>query len=280
MYPLPTQSPSPKPAIFHPKPKGPAYLSTNLTTRSSAEESDTSEDWYPSMAPSPVYANSLSPQSPSALSPAYSTISPPQSPTAITYGMHAEPCLACGDLSAPQDCLEAPCGHLYCGSCTVDLVRAYCNDESLHPLRCCKTSIPSSELENVLVCMDELTLFRDKLEEYNTPFQKRIYCPRKDCNHFIKPALSAATGTTRCPACLSLVCSLCKEFAHPGEGCEVNKNTARLQQLAKEKEWQTCSNCHRIVERIDGCLHMICLCGYEFCYRCGAKYTGPGMCGH
>lgn len=58
------------------------------------------------------------------------------------------------------------------------------------------------------------------------------------------------------------------------------RTRTRLRELAKEKEWQTCSKCRRIVERIDGCLHMTCLCGFEFCYRCGAEYSGPGMCGH
>ncbi|KAF9447650.1 hypothetical protein P691DRAFT_802133 [Macrolepiota fuliginosa MF-IS2] len=196
-----------------------------------------------------------------------------------------EPCLVCGDSLLPQEGLGAPCGHLYCKGCIVDLVTAYCKDDSLHPLRCCTTPIPSSEIEQILVGASELNLFREKEEEYNTPFSNRVYCPRRECNQFIKLAtkptsVSTTTVLTRCPACTTLVCLLCKERAHPGERCEDGKNTIRLQELAKEKGWQTCSNCHRIVEKIDGCLHMICRCGHEFCYRCGEKYTGPGMCGH
>lgn len=202
-------------------------------------------------------------------------------------------CVVCGDPSDILGSMAAPCGHWYCKSCVGDLIAAYINDESLHPLRCCKTEIPICNIE-LLLCdaTEDLIRFREKHEEYSTPHDKRIYCPQQSCHQFIKPskapASTSASGrwssrtqdTARCMACHVLVCLLCKELVHPGEKCEENKNTTRLRELAKEKEWQTCSKCRRIVERIDGCLHMTCLCGFEFCYRCGAEYSGPGMCGH
>lgn len=203
--------------------------------------------------------------------------------------VHPDPCTACGDPIDFWDSLLAPCGHLYCKTCVLNLISAYTNDESLHPLRCCKAGIPVSEIETIL-CDDtkDLSRFKAKQEEYITPFDKRTYCPERNCGQFIKPPKSTTVGrwvskapdTAPCPGCSVSVCLLCKELAHPGEKCEVNKNTARLHELAKEKEWQTCSNCQSIVEKIEGCLHMICRCGFEFCYRCGEKYTGPGMCGH
>ncbi|CAB65614.1 E3 ubiquitin-protein ligase itt1 [Schizosaccharomyces pombe] len=33
---------------------------------------------------------------------------------------------------------------------------------------------------------------------------------------------------------------------------------------------QRCPTCDRVVERIDGCCHMNCLCGTHFCFLCGA----------
>jgi len=33
-----------------------------------------------------------------------------------------------------------------------------------------------------------------------------------------------------------------------------------------------CPGCKKWVEKNDGCDHITCLCGYEFCYRCGGKY--------
>lgn len=31
-----------------------------------------------------------------------------------------------------------------------------------------------------------------------------------------------------------------------------------------------------MVERNGGCLHMTCICGYEFCYKCAAPYEKGG----
>ncbi|KAF9441144.1 hypothetical protein P691DRAFT_739860 [Macrolepiota fuliginosa MF-IS2] len=75
----------------------------------------------------------------------------------------------------------------------------------------------------------------------------------------------------KCPTCLSWICIKCKEFMHPGSRCgDDNVNTVRFEALVKEKGWKCCKKCRRVVERTQGCLHMTCLCGYEFCYRCGA----------
>jgi len=207
--------------------------------------------------------------------------------------LYSDYCVVCGDPSDILGSMAAPCGHWYCKSCVGDLITAYINDESLHPLRCCKTEIPICNIELLFCDADrDLIRFREKYEEYSTPHDKRIYCPQQGCHQFLKPSKAPAStsalvrqfyrtqGTARCMACHVLVCLLCKEIFHPGEKCEENKNTTRLRELAKEKEWQTCSKCRRIVERIDGCLHMTCLCGFEFCYRCGVEYSGPGMCGH
>ena len=219
-----------------------------------------------------------------------SQTSSPPSPRSL----YSEYCVVCGDASDILGSMAAPCGHWYCKGCVGDLITAYINDESLHPLRCCKAEIPICNIE-LLLCgaTKDLIQFREKHEEYSTPHDKRIYCPQQGCHQFIKPFKAPPAGTSasgrwssrtqdtaRCMACYALVCLLCKELVHPGEKCEENKNTTRLRELAKEKEWQTCSKCRRIVERIDGCLHMTCLCGFEFCYRCGAEYSGPGMCGH
>ncbi|KAM2993604.1 hypothetical protein FF2_045682 [Malus domestica] len=42
-------------------------------------------------------------------------------------------------------------------------------------------------------------------------------------------------------------------------------------ELAKKNKWRRCPTCKFIVEKNEGCLHITCRCGYEFCYACG-KY--------
>ena len=34
---------------------------------------------------------------------------------------------------------------------------------------------------------------------------------------------------------------------------------------------QQCRNCGRIVQKSSGCVHMVCRCGSDFCYGCGAR---------
>ncbi|CDM34524.1 Zinc finger, C6HC-type [Penicillium roqueforti FM164] len=51
---------------------------------------------------------------------------------------------------------------------------------------------------------------------------------------------------------------------------EMNDNL--LERLANRKKWKRCSNCSRMIEHIDGCMHISCLCGWEFCYVCGEKW--------
>ncbi|KAI8643063.1 hypothetical protein BD408DRAFT_415527 [Parasitella parasitica] len=43
---------------------------------------------------------------------------------------------------------------------------------------------------------------------------------------------------------------------------------------AKVNLWTRCPKCHHLVEKRAGCLTIWCLCGTEFCYRCGGYSSG------
>lgn len=47
--------------------------------------------------------------------------------------------------------------------------------------------------------------------------------------------------------------------------------TQEDRKLAHTKRWKQCPNCRNLVERIDGCSHMSCECGIDFCYDCGSR---------
>lgn len=40
----------------------------------------------------------------------------------------------------------------------------------------------------------------------------------------------------------------------------------------KGAQYKQCPSCKFWVSKNQGCDHMTCRCGYEFCYQCGAKY--------
>lgn len=44
---------------------------------------------------------------------------------------------------------------------------------------------------------------------------------------------------------------------------------APLLALQRSKGWQWCPGCGHLVEKRDGCWHMVCRCGCSFCYGCG-----------
>jgi hypothetical protein len=39
-----------------------------------------------------------------------------------------------------------------------------------------------------------------------------------------------------------------------------------------QEGWQVCGNCSSLVELEQGCNHMTCRCGYEFCYVCARHW--------
>ncbi|KAK3827130.1 MAG: hypothetical protein JOS17DRAFT_662463, partial [Linnemannia elongata] len=39
-----------------------------------------------------------------------------------------------------------------------------------------------------------------------------------------------------------------------------------------ENGWKVCHRCGAVVERVSGCVHITCMCRYEFCYTCEKKW--------
>lgn len=50
-----------------------------------------------------------------------------------------------------------------------------------------------------------------------------------------------------------------------------------LRSLMGTMGWQRCPDCGMGIERTQGCPHMVCVCGGEFCYNCGERWLGRGM---
>ncbi|KAL2133794.1 hypothetical protein VTI74DRAFT_1651 [Chaetomium olivicolor] len=53
----------------------------------------------------------------------------------------------------------------------------------------------------------------------------------------------------------------------------VDREVVRLAKRAKGANlFQFCQRCHRLVTRSEGCNHMTCICGHEFCVICGKTW--------
>ncbi|KAK3118179.1 hypothetical protein QOZ80_9BG0695380 [Eleusine coracana subsp. coracana] len=89
---------------------------------------------------------------------------------------------------------------------------------------------------------------------------------------------AADAATLRvCVKCRGSFCISCKVPWHDRMICYDYKRSypharpedAKLQNLAKQRLWRQCIKCKHMIELAEGCYHMTCVCGYEFCYTCG-----------
>ncbi|KAK8243536.1 hypothetical protein HDK90DRAFT_408586, partial [Phyllosticta capitalensis] len=116
-----------------------------------------------------------------------------------------------------------------------------------------------------------------------TPSEERVYCARDSCGQFIAPPQSTNT-LVRCTSCSMQTCTQCKRPADEHNGgaggvCPEDADIKKLMSTAQQRGWQQCYRCKNMVEKTDGCNHMTCNCGAEFCYRCGTRW-GSHSCRH
>ncbi|GFR41997.1 hypothetical protein Agub_g2811 [Astrephomene gubernaculifera] len=119
-----------------------------------------------------------------------------------------------------------------------------------------------------------------------------IYCPHKDCSS----PLLRPTGhddewdaewlppdePMQCPACKRALCPRCLIPGwHKGYTCAQFQQLPPHQRSAEDaaallfsakQQWKQCPSCKQMVERSEGCNHMRCRCGCDFCYACGKAY--------
>ena len=79
-----------------------------------------------------------------------------------------------------------------------------------------------------------------------------------------------------CWRCREKICRKCGSSAHSigegknGEECTAIHEKEMLRQINMVNNMVRCPKCQHIVSRIDGCDHMTCRCGAEFCFQCSA----------
>jgi len=110
----------------------------------------------------------------------------------------------------------------------------------------------------------------------------------KRCNNFLGARILSTVDVfinndelvVRCEDCENLSCRACenriKSFAQavahkclPARASDTND--AAFEGLRRGKDFQICpyENCQRKIELIDGCNHIRCTCGAQFCFVCG-----------
>lgn len=205
-----------------------------------------------------------------------------------------ESCSICLEAKNPSEIFESiACSHRFCSTCIVlhicsklqeSMVTIHCPEpscrEQLSPQQC-QLILPKQTLEEWCLA----------LAEADIPSSQRFYCPFNDCSALLlkdvpeegssRGVAAVSIKSSECPECKRLFCAQCRVPWHAGLDCadleklspsEKDKDDLMLFRLAKEKEWQRCEKCGQVVEKTSGCCHMICRCGFEFCYKCGSEW--------
>ncbi|XP_076938014.1 E3 ubiquitin-protein ligase RSL1-like [Bidens hawaiensis] len=215
--------------------------------------------------------------------PPITIIQPPQPPQNI--------CAICMDTKPQPEMFQntKDCTHDFCTDC----IRAYIAakiKENITAVKCpdptCDRVIGPQDC-GTIVPKEVLERWEDILCESLIMSSEKFYCPFKDCSAMMVDDGGVVVTVSECPSCNRLFCAQCKVVWHCGMSCEefelwkkgeLGGDDNMLINLAKDKKWMRCSNCKFFVERVDGCLHMSCRCGHEFCYGCGEAYVSTHVC--
>lgn len=87
-----------------------------------------------------------------------------------------------------------------------------------------------------------------------------------------------------CPKCHTLFCGLCRSpwnitrrKGHAGITCKTHARNlggdADYSFVGQQQNARTCPGCSLRTSRVDGCNHMTCPCGMEWCYVCERKWN-------
>ncbi|XAR50430.1 Ubiquitin--protein ligase [Bertholletia excelsa] len=194
-------------------------------------------------------------------------------------------CEICADKKEAHEMFTInACSHSFCSDCVTQHVSIKIAENSAI-VRCpgsdCSGMI---ELESCRSRMSSEMIARwdELLCESMIPASEKFYCPFKDCSALMVNDGSGGILESECPVCHRLFCAQCYVPWHDGIACEEfqrlnederGRDDLMVRELAKSQKWKRCPFCKYYVEKTQGCLHMTCRCGSQFCYACGAVWS-------
>ncbi|CAL1534944.1 unnamed protein product [Lymnaea stagnalis] len=196
------------------------------------------------------------------------------------------------------------CGHNFCDNCMQIHVRTKINNGHLK-MKCpgyqCDSEIGPVTLMTLIHVEEVNQIIQREMEEELEGSPNAKWCPNPKCGRIIK-VISEETpkgmaldvmcqcGTTVCFSCLSpphwpAKCDQAENYiqrlatlAPPTE--TAHEETENKLSLAKQEqnsfvivEGRLCPGCEKFVEKDGGCNHMVCKCGFTFCWNCMTSMT-------
>ncbi|WCJ41086.1 RING/U-box protein with C6HC-type zinc finger [Euphorbia peplus] len=173
-------------------------------------------------------------------------------------------------------CSVNECQHTYCSSC----MKKHAEAKLLHgivpkcPHQGCNSEL---SLENSIKFLTSklIEMMRQRIKESSVPVSDRVYCPYPRCSALMSKNETDGSGARKCLECDGLFCVKCKVPWHDNITCDVYNPPAedvKFKCLASRNSWRQCDKCSHMIEFAGGCYHIICRCGFEFCYKCGREW--------
>jgi hypothetical protein len=97
-------------------------------------------------------------------------------------------------------------------------------------------------------------------------------CPNDGCNGSLRPSYQ---NVLTCGNCSNCFCARCVLPVHAGQ-CK----NYEPQFFEVAQHYQYCKSCKAPLQKHSGDIHMVCQCGWEFCYVCGKKWSELHRNGH
>ncbi|CAI2377442.1 unnamed protein product [Moneuplotes crassus] len=199
-------------------------------------------------------------------------------------------CAVCYEYIELRQIVPLKCGHIFHPMCVRRHIRAKVDARSL-PITCldtdCREELASAELE--FFCNNRLYERLIKLQKELLVLQKDFFwteCPTQGCKFTGEWSGVEDDSFIYCTDCKVWYCASCRVEFHYYNSCKEYRAINGLPEpdfgstgartfkhlVENHNGFQQCTNCKNIVEKSGGCDHITCLCGYEFCYKCGGKY--------
>ncbi|TKY47140.1 E3 ubiquitin-protein ligase RNF144A [Spatholobus suberectus] len=202
-------------------------------------------------------------------------------------------CGICFDYKPVSDMFKkGKCNHPFCTDCMSKHVATQIHQNILKvicPNPNCSVELKPEYLHTILPS-EVIVRWESVRCESLIDGSEKIYCPFRDCSVLLVDDGREVVTSAECPSCHRLFCAQCRVPWHGRMTCKEfqrskrNKGEKELDnkffKLAKEKKWQKCPNpnCTMYVQRRDGCEHITCRCGCNFCYNCGEIWKFGHQC--
>ncbi|KAL4439319.1 hypothetical protein ABPG74_016982 [Tetrahymena malaccensis] len=190
-------------------------------------------------------------------------------------------CEICYENMISSSYLSLSCDHTFHKKCLSQYFNTQISQKKF-PINCpstnCNLHVKQLDLKEVLSTNEFQKYETFCLQNYIDSNQDEIsWCLTPNCEYaFI---LASGQYNLDCPKCMKSYCLNCKCEYHKDQTCseyKISKNFTeddfKLEKLAVDQKFRKCSNCKIWVEKNQGCDHMTCRCGYQFCYICGGAY--------